>query len=308
MGFFDRFYYGKAGKHDYTEMDLPKNRISLFFMVLKDHLFDLVKMNGLQLVCWIPFLFWTFLNAAAQLLDMQSLAAQESVDPQILSSMTGYLLMWLLGLIPCIAVTGPSSAGSAYVMRNWARDQHAFLFSDFKDAWKENWKQALGVSCITAVVPVLAFTGVMYYGQMAAANVVLMVPLVLVISLALLWTLMLPLLYPMMIGYRLSFKHLLKNALLMSVASLPKMLLTRLITFLPVAVLLLGVLMGSGWVILGVALYYLFFGFALSRLIYASVANGVFDKYLNPHIEGAPVNLGLRPKEEDEDDEGDEEE
>ena len=54
MGFFDRFYYGKAGKHDYTEMDLPKNRISLFFMVLKDHLFDLVKMNGLQLVCWIP--------------------------------------------------------------------------------------------------------------------------------------------------------------------------------------------------------------------------------------------------------------
>ncbi len=308
MGFFDRFYYGKAGKHDYTEMDLPKNRISLFFMVLKDHLFDLVKMNGLQLVCWIPFLFWTFLNAAAQLLDMQSLAAQESVDPQILSSMTGYLLMWLLGLIPCIAVTGPSSAGSAYVMRNWARDQHAFLFSDFKDAWKENWKQALGVSCITAVVPVLAFTGVMYYGQMAAANVVLMVPLVLVISLALLWTLMLPLLYPMMIGYRLSFKHLLKNALLMSVASLPKMLLTRLITFLPVAVLLLGVLMGSGWVILGVALYYLFFGFALSRLIYASVANGVFDKYLNPHIEGAPVNLGLRPKEEDEDDEEDEEE
>ena len=86
------------------------------------------------------------------------------------------------------------------------------------------------------------------------------------------------------------------------------MLLARLITFLPVAVLLLGVSTGSGWVILGVALYYLFFGFALSRLIYASVANGVFDKYLNPHIEGAPVNLGLRPKEEDEDDEEDEEE
>ena len=35
MGFFDRYYYGKAGKRDYSEMDMPKNRISLFFLVLK---------------------------------------------------------------------------------------------------------------------------------------------------------------------------------------------------------------------------------------------------------------------------------
>ena len=50
MGFFDRFYYGKAGQRDYTEMDMPKNRIALFFQVLKDHFFDLVKVNTLQLI------------------------------------------------------------------------------------------------------------------------------------------------------------------------------------------------------------------------------------------------------------------
>ena len=49
MGLFDRLYYGKAGKRDYSEMDMPKNRIS-FFMVLKDHVFDLVKVNLLQVV------------------------------------------------------------------------------------------------------------------------------------------------------------------------------------------------------------------------------------------------------------------
>lgn len=31
MGLFDRLYYGKAGKRDYSEMDMPKNRVSLFF-------------------------------------------------------------------------------------------------------------------------------------------------------------------------------------------------------------------------------------------------------------------------------------
>ena len=55
MGLFDRFYYGKAGQRDYTEANMPKNRLSLFFLVLKDHLFDLVKVNLLQLIFWIPF-------------------------------------------------------------------------------------------------------------------------------------------------------------------------------------------------------------------------------------------------------------
>lgn len=59
--------------------------------------------------------------------------------------------------------------------------------------------------------------------------------------------------------------------------------------------------MGNGIVILIVSLYYLLFGFALSRLIYASFANGVFDKYLNPNIEGAQVGQGLRPRSEDDD-------
>ena len=320
MGFFDRFYYGKAGKHDYTEMDMPKTRVSLFFLVLKDHFFDLVKVNLLQVVFWIPFMLWTFINLAAiQSIDVESLLAQESGAMQIMGAMASYLVMWLIGLIPCLAITGPSSAGAAYVMRNWARDQHSFLFSDFKDAFKGNWKQALGVSCITAVVPTLVYTGVTYYGQMAGSNVLMMVPLVLVLSIVLMWALMLPLLYPMMIGYELRFKHLIKNAFLMAAATLPQMMLCRLITLIPIAALLMGIYFGNGIVILIVSLYYLFFGFAFARLLYASVANGVFDKYLNPHIEGATVGMGLRPADADElddvddddeetDEDGDEEE
>ena len=73
MGLFDRLYYGKAGKRDYSEMDMPKNRISLFFMVLKDHVFDLIKVNLMQLIFWIPFLLWTYINlAAVQSIDTET--------------------------------------------------------------------------------------------------------------------------------------------------------------------------------------------------------------------------------------------
>jgi len=158
MGFFDRMYYGKAGKRDYSEMDMPKNRVSLFFMVLKDHVFDLVKVNLMQVIFWIPFLLWTYINlAAVQSIDTETVLAGADGAADLMSAISGYAMMWLIGLIPCIAITGPSSAGAAYIMRNWARDQHAFLFSDFKDAFKSNWKQALGVSALTSIVPVVAW-------------------------------------------------------------------------------------------------------------------------------------------------------
>lgn len=312
MGFFERMYYGKAGKRDYSEQDMPKTRVSLFFRVFKDHFFDLVKVNLLQLIFWIPFIFWTYINfAAIQAIDVQALMDAGGGYAELSAQITGYLFMWLLGIIPCVAITGPSSAGAAYVMRNWARDQHAFLFSDFKDAFKSNWKQALAISVMTAFIPALAYTAVSYYGGLASENMLMFLPMVIVVSAAILWTIMLPLLYPMMIGYELRLGDLIKNALLMSCARLPQVVLARLITALPILFAFAAVYVGNALMLMIFSLYYMLFGFALSRLVYASIANGIFDRYLNPHIEGAQVRMGLRPQDEDDlelDDDDDEDE
>ena len=311
MGIFDRFYYGKAGKRDYSESDMPKNRLSLFFLVLKDHLFDLVKVNLLQVVFWIPFFIWTFISF---------LAAQEiGVDPSAqnaaqewVSRISGHMLIWLGGAIPCIAITGPSTAGAAYVLRNWSKDQHAFLWSDYRDAIKNNWKQALPLSIITGAVPAVLFSAVLFYGRLARGNAIFYLPFILTVTAGLVFCLMLVVLYPMMVGYELKFRDLLKNAFLMALAQLPKMMLARLITAIPVLALFMGVYLGNGIVPLAVSLYYLVFGLAFTRLVYASFSNAVFDVYLNPHIEGATVGAGLRPAqaddyEEDEETEEDDE-
>ena len=311
MGFFDRLYYGKAGKADYTEMDMPKTRTALFFQVFRERFFDLMKVNFLQIIFWIPFLLWTMLNISAiQSIDMSVIEASANPSAEMMSMVSGYVIVWLTGLVPCLLITGPSSAGSAYLMRNWARDEHAFLFSDFKDAFKSNFKQALGVSAMTCILPVVVYTAILYYSQMAGGNMLMFIPMVVVLSVAFMWALMLPLLYAMMVGYVMSFKTLIKNAFLMAAASLPKMVLARLFTLIPIALLVVGLYVGNGiMLMIGVA-YYLLIGFALSKLIYASFAHSVFDKYLNPHIEGASVRQGLRPTDLDEylDDEEEEEE
>ena len=80
------------------------------------------------------------------------------------------LFSGLVMAIPTIAITGPVQAGMAYVTRNWARDEHAFIWSDFKDAVKENWKQALGISLITGLVPVIMLVCWQFYGGMAQSS------------------------------------------------------------------------------------------------------------------------------------------
>ncbi len=290
MGIFDRFYYGRAGKRDYSETDMPDNRFSLFMLVLKDHFFDLIKVNFLQLPFWIPFILWSCLNLfALQSTDLQSgEAALQSV-------FSGYILTWLLGLIPCIAITGPSTAGAAYVMRNWSKDQHAFLFSDFKDAFRGNWKQALAVSAITSIVPAALYAAYKFYGMLISTNTLMYVPLIATLSFGLFYTLMLPLIYPMMVGYELKLVNIFRNAFLMTAAKLPRMILTRLLAAGPLLILSIGLMNGNPAVFIADLLYYCLIGYSLTRLIYASVANSLFDLYLNPKIEGARVREGLRP-------------
>lgn len=296
-GFFNRLYYGKAGKADFTQDDLPSNRFQLFWEVLRVRFWSLFRVNLMQIVFWIPAILWTSMYFFAPV--------TEEAGNQIATSIVDYLIPYFLLLFPCIAITGPSSAAAAYITRNWARDQHSFVWSDFKDAFKENWKQALFVSTVTGAVPLVGSIGFKFYGEMAKQMPVLVVAQVLVVVICLIWELMVPLLYPLMVGYKLRLRDLLRNGVLLTLGRLPHMVAVRLATLIPLILLAVGLTFNMIMALV-VALYYILFGHAFARLVYASVANSFFDKFINPRIEGAEVNRGLR-RDDDEDDEDEDE-
>ena len=45
--------------------------------------------------------------------------------------------------------------------------------------------------------------------------------------------------------------------------------------------------------LIALLLYYVVIGFGLSRFVGASYANAVFDRYINPNVEGAQIGRGL---------------
>ena len=316
------YYYGKSGKGDYRKNDLPKNRWQLFWEMLRIRFSALCRLNLTVFAAWLPTMIVLLMmfNAMLTVSGVETLTDEatgvaytalvydEQVDengnvisPRSTASLDGLVQTTLLLLIPCILITGPVQAGLARVTRNWARDEHAFAWGDFKDGVKENWKQALGVSAITAVLPLLVFTGYRFYGQMAgSSSLIYMIPQMLLVCLGILWSLALVYLYPLMVSYKLTFGQLIRNGLMLAVARLPMSIAIRLVTLVPMAIALVIMLFTTGWIyaLLILGAYYVVVGFALVRFIHASYTNAVFDRYINSRIEGVEVDRGLA-KEED---------
>ena len=234
-----------------------------------------------------------------------------SVQTSAATSLTSGILRLLLILFPCIAITGPFTAGLSYVTRNWARDEHAFIWTDFKDAVKANWKIPLLLSTITGALPVLIYEGWITYGRMANQNTFMVIPQMLVVMVGVIWALCITYMHPLTVTYDLKVKGVLRNGLLLGIARLPFSVGIRLLHCVPILIGFIVVWFFGLDPLLGILLlcgYYMIIGFSLSRFITASYTNAVFDRFINPQIEGAKVNQGLREKEDFDADEDEEDE
>ena len=334
----NNFYYGKSGKGDFKKTDLPRTRWQLFWEMLRIRFSALCRLNLMTVAVWIPLIIVigslitnliSIANVDAQyqlylqdgtlsesftedsVAALEKLGATDEASLTALSSqmVSDTIMRALLFMIPAIAITGPVQAGLAYITRNWSRDEHAFIWADFKDAVKENWKQGLGVSAITSVLPVILYVGYRFYGQQAAGSVFFMVPQMLILVIGVVWALSLTFMYPMMVTYKVSFGQLIKNSMIMAVGRLPQTVGVRLALLLPSAICVaVFFFTGSLISLLVLGAYYILIGFALSRFVCASYTNGVFDRFINSRMEGVQVNRGLATEdEEDEEEEAEEE-
>ena len=332
----NNYYYGKSGKGDFRKEDLPQNRSQLFRDTLRTRLSALCRINLLYTLIFLPammvmlFFFTNILSTTSNLMLMEEndyasyveqitendgeVQISEEQYNELKESGISYgdlvdsaLFRMLIWLIPCLAITGPFTAGLSYVTRNWARDEHAFIWTDFKDAMKANWKQSLILSVITSILPLAVYVGWRFYGEMASRNTIMMVPQILVLLVALIWSISITYMHPLTVTYELKTKDIIRNGMLLGVARLPMSVGIRLLHCVPA---LIGAALIWFWnPMIGMLIlfaYYALIGFAISRFITASYTNAVFDRFINPHIEGAKVGQGIyKPEEDEEEDEED---
>ena len=306
--FMNNYYYGKSGKGDYNKEDLPTNRWQLFWEMLRVRLSGLCRLNLMYLVAWLPTMLVLLFGITGILTGLMGEDGELVANADVL--LMGMVQTTLLLLVPCITITGIATPGVAYVTRNWSRDEHAFIWSDFKDAVKLNWKQGVLTALITGILPLAVWVGWDFYGEMAnTTSVWMIVPQMLVLMIGILWSLAVTYMHPLIVTYQLKFKDVLRNAFLLAIARLPMSVGIRLLHCLPLVIaVLLALVVNPLYCVMGLFFYYALIGFGLSRFITASFTNAVFDKYINSQIEGAVVNRGLNTEVEDDDFDDEEEE
>lgn len=316
----NNYYYGKSGKGDYKRDDLPRNRWQLFWEMLRIRLSGLFRLNLMTAVAYLPIiyvlvvmvnaLFSHLVGISEVMADPEQAALAAEVIKDSPNQIYSILFSALVMAIPAILITGPVQAGMAWITRNWARDEHAFIWSDFKDAVKENWKQALGVSVITGFVPLIMLVCWQFYGGMAQTSSMLyVVPQVLTMALGIIWMMALVFMYPMMVTYKMNLRTVIRNSLLLTIGRLPQTAGVRLVMLVPtlIAVLVAFYTPYMMYALMALAGYYILLGNALARFVHASFTNATFDRFINPRIAGVEVNRGLSSEDEDDGEEEEEE-
>ena len=281
-GFFNRMYNGNPNRPDINPEDMPRNKYELFFTTLGVRFGDLIKVNLLYAVFLLPALVWTVFNFTA----INSISVGLSSD-EMMAQMLGTLGIYLAGMVICLTLAGPPTAGLTYILRNWSRDEHAWLWSDFKEHMGKNWKQAAALGFIQGAALLLGFLTLYNYSALMAQNQWMWIMQLIFIVLMVLFLLSFMYAFPMMVTYKLKVTQILRNSLMLALGRLPFTILFGFIAILPVLLGLIAVVMfpTSGIPVLVFVVFYLLLGFALTGFVFNSYTNATFLRLMRADTE-----------------------
>lgn len=226
---------------------------------------------------------------------------------------------WATFVMPLpLILLSPFVAGLTFVTRNFAREEHAFVWSDFWDAVKGNWKYFLlnGLICYAAFT-LLSFA-VLYYYSMAVSEWMYYIPLWLCVVVAVVFLFAQYYLPIMFVTFDLKFTHAYKNALIFTVAGFGRNILVTVIlavmlfAFLNIPLLNITLLV---YALLLIFIIFSFISYLISFAVYpvidrymiqaAKRADIVEDETPAGSVEDKFPGLFSQPSEDDDEDDGD---
>ncbi len=219
MGLF--FNYDKPGKG--VDKDAPKKKgIFLYFELLWRKLGKLFQANMLYFLVSLPVIllyhFFFFVIISARLPEGTDTTAAHQ-----LTLMATVILTVLWG-------TGPASAGYTFILRNFAREEHVWLTSDFFEKCKENFKYCLVFFLVDIAVLVLGLNAIVFYYNLAKGGNSLFLYLMFISILCMLvYTFMHFYLYQFAVTFENNLREIYKNALIMAIATMPMNLILTVI-------------------------------------------------------------------------------
>ena len=281
-GFFGFFDYTKPGPGIPKDAP-PKAPIVVFFGIYTRKFWNLVKINLMFNLFNLPAVL------AVLFASMYVIQGQITDDPAM-DLLTRFILGSIVLCVPLITV-GPVQAGYTYILRNYSREEHAFLWWDFKEHTLKNFKQSLIISVIDFFALILFGIIINFYFKYTTDNntvtMIMMFARTIIIFGFIVYLIMHMYIYPMLVTFKLSIKQLYKNALIFSMAK-----------FLPN----FGILLLCTVLILLSFYFNTFIGIVLFLFITVSTVGLITNFYVYPKLKKYMIDKVDADEDDDEDD------
>ena len=161
MGNLFGINFEKVGK-GVPEDGTKEKEFIRFFKIIQRKFWDMIKLNMMQAVCCIP----VFAGSALFISYMYIEFMPDNVEYDLAMRVFAAFMLVTMQLV----TVGPLHAGFIYTMRNYAREENVFVWSDFVKGIKENWKRATAVCMIDLAVVLIISYMYMFYRVNAAGN------------------------------------------------------------------------------------------------------------------------------------------
>jgi uncharacterized membrane protein YesL len=208
-GFFGFFDYTKPGPGVPKDAP-PKARVIVFFEVLGRKFWNLVKMNIMFSLFNLPAIAAVFI---ATFFIFQNYLVEDPAYDLLLRFVLGSLLL----CVPVITV-GPAQAGYTYILRNYSREEHAFLWWDFKDTALKNFKESMIISVLDFIFVVFFGLALNFYNRLEMNSILPSLATGFLLMAFVIFLMMHLYIYPMLITFKLTVRQIYKNAFIFALA------------------------------------------------------------------------------------------
>lgn len=257
--------YSKPGP-GVSKDEIPKAAPLRFLEILWRKLSKLIQVN---LIFMIPFAVCLLLMFVMFILPVSHFAFD--------TNLIGVVDLWILYGVPApLMLLGPFTSGIALITRNFAREEHAFIWSDYWDAVKANWKPALLNSIIVYVAYVALSFSIFFYSNQMATNWLFIIPFGLCCLLSILMLFAQYYVPVMIVTFDLKLRHIYRNAFIFAVLGLFRNLLITAV----IAGIIIASLFAPGVFIFVPFLLLIIFIFAFVGYLTSFTTYPVLDKYL----------------------------
>lgn len=308
-GLVARLLEGKEKSEEYARSTLPTNRWQLFWDVFKGNFGKIVKVNLLMLIFFVPLLAVLIFNSINMTsmgqiypfganvgIGYPAMPELQGVAEYIV--LRGHLSMYLAITISAL-IASVGLSGGMYVIRNMIWTEGVFVANDFWRGVKLNYKNALQASLFFCLVLLLCSSLINFSNFTLAIGAIsktqrvfLYISQVLSYIFIFMSAFMTLWMIALGVNYTMGFFTMFKNAFLITIGTLIQTIFFAACAVLPYLLFLIG---GSFFIVVAVFVVILF-ALAFTLLVWLNFAQWVFDKFINPKIEGAKVGRGLYNK------------